>query len=153
MSALTRRRAFQSGAVALAALGGGCTSLGRETPEPTRLNEISVWNYDPEPRTVYVLVLDDDPVYWSLEVADAYSENDDVLGGAEFDGLPAESGTYVLYAWRDDQPRSEWERLDLGEYGHTCTNLVIRIGSRSGDDRGEVSILASAGCPEEDAGS
>ncbi|EMA40852.1 hypothetical protein C446_06735 [Halobiforma nitratireducens JCM 10879] len=142
MKRLTRRHALQFGSVALGAAVAGCSSLGVGASEPTRLTGIRVENRDPTARTVHVLLLDgDDPVYWDSVAADAYSTDRDRGDVTEFEGVPTELGAVVVYAWRDDQPRDEWERFDFGSDDSSCFELVVGIGYTVDDERGEITIL------------
>ncbi|SDR31452.1 hypothetical protein [Natronobacterium texcoconense] len=150
MTRITRRRALQFGSVTLGAVVAGCSSLGVGAAESTRLTGIRIKNRDPTSRAVHVLILDgDDPVYWGSEVADAYSVGEDRRDEADFEGVPTELGTHVLYAWRDDQPRDEWERFDFGDYEPSCGQLVIGIGYTD-DDQGELTIMTADECPRDD---
>jgi len=66
----------------------------------------------------------------------------------EFDGFPTDPGNYVLYVWRDDQPRSEWTQVDFSESDRSCLNLTIFIGYRSA---GEITVLSSTRCPDHES--
>lgn len=150
MPRVTRRTALRGSAALLAAVGAGCASRLRDASEPTSVKEISVWNGDPEPHAVHALLLEGgDPVCWESVDVDPYSPDGDVFGGAEFEEFPSEPGAYRLYVWRDDQPRSAWEELDLREYELPCTKVVVMIGERR---RGEVTLHRSAGCPNDGDG-
>jgi hypothetical protein len=103
-----------------------------------------VTNLDFRAHTVSVLVLDDEePVYWAeMDASAAEPEATDpsdvaTAGGGSFEGVPAEVGECVLYAWRDRQPAPKWEKFDFREMDASCLGLDIHIGdvveSRSGD--------------------
>ena len=144
MPRLTRRKTLQTSGSALVAGLAGCGALdGDPAPDPT-LGEIDVTNLDFRAHTVSVLVLDDDePVYSAeMDVSAAEPEATDpsdvaTAGGGSFEGFPTEVGEFVLYAWRDRQPASKWERFDFREKSVSCLGLDVQIGdvveSRSGD--------------------
>ncbi|MFP8957569.1 hypothetical protein ACLI4Y_12635 [Natrialbaceae archaeon A-CW3] len=139
----SRRRALQCGSVVLAGTLAGCLDRFRSDPETVpRLSQLSVANMDSSPATVSALVLEDgDPVFHDRLEADALEGNR--AGGGEFDGYPTEPGQYEIYAWYDDQSRSEWGHIDLGDlverYSGSnetpCYRVRVRIESASGNDR------------------
>ena len=150
MTSVSRRRFLRTGAAALGVGAAGCVSFGDDDesgPAGTRLNSLQVGNHDRRHRTVYVLLLEGgEPTYWEAMEADPYDAGENRLGGGEFQNYPTEAGEYVLYAWRDDQPRPEWRRFDLREHDADCVNVFVMVGAQ--DDRtGLVRILPSAGCP------
>ncbi|WP_115864758.1 hypothetical protein [Halorussus litoreus] len=147
MSALTRRRALQLCSVALAGGTAGCATSSRNSSVDPTLSELDANNYDFRSYTVSVLVLDgDEPVYSAeKEIGPAEPEESDSsevarTGGARFEGFPTDVGDYVLYAWRDDQPTSEWAAFDFREWDTPCLGLNIQIGDVTGSQTGEVSI-------------
>jgi len=148
MARLTRRRTLQLGSVTLGGAIAGCTALGDGDSETLTLGELHVDNLDFESHTVSVLFLDgENPVYWdTMDASPAESEEDDatdvaVAGGGIFEGYPTEVGNYVMYAWRDQQPRSEWEQFDFREHDGSCIGVEIKIGDITGSQPGDVSIL------------
>lgn len=98
------------------------------------------------PHAVEVLLEDGgDPVY---RVATRCPARDGQLGGHVFEGYPTEPGAYVLHVGVDDRPRSEWERLDLGEYDASCLGVIVDIG-REGSDLVDVLVTTDAnGCDD-----
>lgn len=150
MSPLSRRQLLGVGGAALGTGLAGCSSLGSDGESgtvPTRLSELQVGNRDPHPYTVYVLLVEDgDPRYWNVMDVEAHEDDGSPLPGGEFEGYPTDAGEYALYAWRDDQPRSEWRRYDFREHDAECVNATILVGWE--DDRtGRVRLLTSTGCP------
>jgi len=147
MPELTRRRALQLCSVALAGGAAGCAaSIPDSSVDPT-LGELDASNYDFRSYTLSVLVLDgDEPVYSEKkEIGAAEPEASDsseiaVLGGASFEGFPSDVGDSVLYAWRDDQPPSEWAEFDFRERDAPCYGLDIHVGDVTGSRTGDVSI-------------
>ncbi|MFP9191521.1 hypothetical protein ACLI4Q_07700 [Natrialbaceae archaeon A-CW1-1] len=139
----SRRRALQCGAVVLSGSVAGCLDRFRSEPDPVpQFGDLAVINEDSSPATVSVFVLEDgDPVYHDRLEANAAEGNR--LGGGEFDGYPTEPGQYEIYAWYDDQPRSEWNHIDLGDlverYSGSndtpCYRVRVRIESADDGDR------------------
>ncbi|KAB1197777.1 MULTISPECIES: hypothetical protein [Haloferax] len=139
MVSLTRREALRLGGVALTGGLAGCTADSKESSQVPRLGELDVLNYDPTPHTVHVVLLDDsEPVYWASE--DVPPAKNGELGGAEFVDFPTEPGAYVLHVRADDQPTSEWEQFDFGEYGVDCLGIQIKIGHVDQTAASDVSI-------------
>ncbi|MFC7216221.1 hypothetical protein ACFQO4_19345 [Saliphagus sp. GCM10025334] len=154
MASLTRRKILQWGGVPFVLGASGCTSLGVGSPKEPRLTRLTVSNHDFEAHTVYALIVDDDePVFWGAMDVEAADPDSNHIGGGGFEGYSAESGAYVLYAWRDDQPQSDWKRSDFSEYDGSCFALNIQIGTVSGDRTGEVSLWSgSTLCGDERSG-
>lgn len=159
MSGPTRRRALQLCSVALAGGAAGCAASIRDSSVDPTLGELDASNYDFSSYTVSVLVLDgDEPVYSEeKEIESAEPEESDPsdvarTGWATFEGFPTDVGDYVLYAWRDDQPPSEWAEFDFREWDTPCLGLSIQIGDLTGSRPGEVSIWYTTNperCPAE----
>lgn len=150
MVLVTRRNALQLGGGILGIIGSGCTALEDESPEETYLNDLTVLNRDRTEYTLFVLMIKGEkPVYWNSVDVDAYSEEEDRAGGGEFTNYPTDPGSYSLYVWRDDQPRSEWEQVDFDEFDHPtggCVEIMIMVGDASDEDHGNISILHSISC-------
>ncbi|WP_157526133.1 hypothetical protein [Halorientalis sp. IM1011] len=145
---VTRRQALQLSGCAVVAGLAGCGVLNRDsTPSPT-LGEIGVTNLDFRPHTVSVLILDEgEPVYSAeMDVAAAKPEVDDstdvaTAGSGSFEGFPTKVEGSVLYAWRDRQPVSKWEKFDFQDKTTSCLGLNVHIGDVSQSRPGDVSIL------------
>lgn len=149
MSSLTRRNLLRLGGTSLGLGIAGCLSSGSgsESPEPSRLVTLGVSNYEPEPCTVYVLLLEDDePVYWNTMAADAFERDENRTGGGTFDGYPTEPGSYVLYAWRDDQSRADWQRFDFREYDTECLGIYVKVGFAAAGQSEDVSFWWTSDC-------
>ena len=145
MSPLSRRTVLTLGGTALCTGLAGCATLGEASPADTRLHELTVANHESEPHTVHVLLLEDgEPVYMASREVEGRTDPDRVPGG-EFEGYPTEAGSYVLYAWRDDQPRPEWRRFDFSEYDVDCVEIAIHVGMGDVPDS-YVSIWRSFNC-------
>lgn len=147
MARLTRRKALQTGGSAILAGLAGCSSFNRDASSTLTLGEMGVLNLDFRPHTVSVAILDDkEPVYWAeMNASAAEPEEDDsssvaTAGGGSFEGFPAEVGEYLLYAWRDNQPTSEWEMFDFSEVDTSCVGLDIHVGDTEKSRTGDVSI-------------
>ncbi|WP_135827397.1 hypothetical protein [Halorussus halobius] len=145
MPDLSRREALRLCGVTLSGAVAGCSTGSRESSDPT-LGELDVSNHDFRSYAVSVLFLDDDePVYHGERTATpAEPETADSsevarLGGATFEDAPTDVGDYVLYAWRDDQPVSEWRKFDFREHDSSCIGLMVQIGDTT-SRTGEVSI-------------
>lgn len=146
----TRRELLQFTAPGLLPPASGCTFENDSTE--VRIAEISIGNRGPTPYSIHVLLLEDgEPVYWRSKEVEEFSDEDDRFGGGELTGVPSDSGTYVLYAWRGDRPRSEREERDLGTNDSSCAAVLILVGSESENGRGEISIRVSENCSTEDA--
>jgi len=160
MSGPTRRRALRLCSVALAGGAAGCASSIRDSPVDPTLGELDASNYDFRSYALSVLVLDgDEPVYSEKkEIGAAEPEASDsseiaVLGGATFEGFPTDVQDYVLYAWRDDQPSSEWAEFDFHELDAPCVGLDVHVGDVTESRTGDVSIwytTNSQKCSDED---
>ncbi len=123
----------------------GCTSILRTFQDDPRLVELGAFNFDPEEHVVYVLLIKEgEPVYWERLALGPYDSDADSDGGA-FDGYPTESGPYVLYVWRDDQARTDWQRLDFREYDTSCLGVTVMIGDPFAD-RGEIHVHHHSDC-------
>lgn len=118
----------------------GCTGIFRQFDDPPQLGELMAQNWQPSSRAVQVLVTEEgEPVYWvatRLSPGREEQPEDHV-----FEGYPTEPGEYVLYVKVDDQPRSNWHRLDFSEYDTSCLGVVIDIGREDADEL--VDILVS----------
>ena len=149
MSPCTRRRILQLNSVVLGGSLAGCTRSRDEPSSSTteiRLNVLQAVNRDQQPYTIHVLLVENgEPVYWKSAEVSPYNPAENRLGGGQFEAYPTDPGEYVLYAWRDDQPRDEWRQSDLRDHDAPCANIVIMIGDA---DTGTVKILRSFGCPE-----
>ncbi|MEZ3163068.1 hypothetical protein ABNG03_01195 [Halorubrum sp. RMP-47] len=147
MARLTRRKALQTGGSAIVAGLAGCSTLDRGASPALRLGEIEVENLDFRPHTVSVAILDDEePLYWTeMDVSAAEPEADDsssvaAAGSGSFEGFPTQVEGCLLYAWRDDQPTSEWEAFDFGEVHASCLGLNVHIGGVQRSRTGDVSV-------------
>ncbi|WP_416838086.1 hypothetical protein [Haloferax sp. DFSO52] len=139
MPALTRRDALRRGGVALTVGLAGCTTASQQSSQTPQLGELDVLNYDPVPHTIHVVLLDaGEPVYWAS--ADVSPAKNGELGGVEFVDLPTEPGEYVLHVRADDQPKSEWETFDFGEYEVECLGIQIKIEHTNQNAGSDVSI-------------
>jgi hypothetical protein len=141
MSLRTRREILRvAGGVGAAGIAG-CSTLGSDDGDDgtQRLGELSASNFRPEPRTVHVVVLDDDePTYWRSERVPAAVDDDP--GGVAFEDHPTDPGDTVLHARVEGYPRSEWEQYDFVAAGSGCLGLQLRIGDFVGDRPSELSI-------------
>lgn len=125
MFPLSRRKVLILSGTALSAGIAGCSTVAVLSTE-TRLGDLRVENYLSEPHTIRILILEDgEPVYWNAVELEAVSDGRTYVEYLE--GYPTREGSFVLYAWMDAQPKSEWQRLDLGEYDNSCLNLSIAI--------------------------
>jgi hypothetical protein len=147
MVRLTRRKALQTGGSAIAAGLAGCSALDRGASPDLTLGEIEVENLDFRPHAVSVAILDDEePVYWAeMDVSAAEPEADDssgvaAAGGGSFEGFPSQVGGCRLYAWRDEQPTSEWEVFDFNSVDASCLGLNIHVGDIEQSRTGDVSV-------------
>lgn len=146
MFSLNRREILQLGGVSLGVGTAGCTSVGINSSGPPRLVKLTIGNHDPEPYTVYVMLLKDgEPVFWNVMDADAANPDTNRPGGGRLEGYPTEADSYVLYAWRDDQPRSDWQRFDFGDHDAECVGIYIQIGYFD-SDTGELRIYRTYDC-------
>lgn len=90
---------------------------------------------------ISVLLLEDgEPLYWDSRSISAFPEDDGRAGSYDFEGFPTNHGTYTLYAWRNHQPRSEWETLDIGEISEECIEIIIIVEGGGGGTSGELDI-------------
>jgi hypothetical protein len=110
--------------------------MGFGSSSPPQLGQIDATNYDGDPHTVHVLLLEgSEPVYWASKRVPAAS--DGVLGSVTFEGFPTDRGEYVLHVRSDERERSEWEEFDVAAYDASCLGIQIEIGGTEGvDDTG-----------------
>lgn len=137
------RRRVLAAAASLPAVGAAGCLAGDPAVTP-RFGGLSVLNYDPEPYTVHVVVLEGgSPVYWASERATAATAREDP-GGAVFEGYPTDPGEYVLHARLAGQPRDEWVEIDFAEFDAECLTVRLQIGEFAGGaERGELSLWRS----------
>ncbi|SIS05565.1 hypothetical protein [Natronorubrum daqingense] len=144
----SRRNVLRIAGVSIATVSAGCASLQNLTSGETRIEGLAIHNTDYEEYTGYVLLVDgEDPVYFDSMELEPFSEEENTAGGGLFEGYPSNPGEYTLYAWLDDQSRSEWAQFDVTERD-TCTKITIIV---EGPDReGEVKIVSTAGCSDDE---
>jgi len=147
VSIITRRQALQAASVTCTTLGAGCTFLQGSKSKGTRIGRIEVLNQAPTAHNAHVLLLEgDEPVSWNSTEVDPFVNGE--LGGATFTGYPGDRGAYRLYAWVDDQPRSEWAKYDTREDDASCITLILMIHESEAPESAVISIHIEHDCDD-----
>lgn len=124
----------------------GCMSW--DDSSDTRVKNIDIINRTSDRQTINILIVEsDDVVYWKSIDMEPTLESDESYSSEILRDILSQSGDYVLYAWKNDQPRSAWQEYNIGKLEVSCTNLLIIIGNENLDED-NIDIKTSAGCPD-----
>ncbi|MBZ6495547.1 hypothetical protein [Natrinema longum] len=149
MSQFARRKVLQVCGVALGVVGAGCSTFQTNTTE-TRIGEITVINQVAQSDTVHLLLIEDsNPIYWDSIEVEPNSGREGVVESKSVQNYPTEPGKYALYAWLDDQSRSEWEQVDLTESDSSCLDITIMVDSAENERDGLIRILTFSECADD----
>ena len=131
MVLLSRRRLLQSAAPVVGGGVAGCTDLHAGRASPPTVELLEAQNENPASHSVSVLLLTDgEPLFGETVRLEPYDPETNQLRTARFGGYPTDEPVETIYAWRDDQPRDDWQKADLTESGHDCEELYIRIRNK-----------------------
>lgn len=118
-----KRRAFLGSAVALAALGAGCTALSEDSRAGVVLTHVELGNGDDEPHAFDIVVRHDgEVVHWSTHELGVGEDSDEAV---EIDG-PDERGHVEVDVRVDGQWAST--DLDTDEYDGEEVIAIVTYG-------------------------
>jgi len=128
MSLLTRRRLLVSVVPAVGGGVAGCTGLGAVQRSAPTIEHLEAQSENPEPHTVSVLLLaDGEPLFAETVDLPPYNPETNRIRTQIFEGYPTDEPVETLYAWRDDQPRDDWQEADLTRTDNECEDIIVRI--------------------------
>lgn len=141
------RRDIVNCSVILTSGFAGCTESYVTSPQETTLLSLSAANFDPEAHTIHVLLEHNgQQLYRKSAELPPFDPDTNRVEGNEFEDIPTDPNPHMLYAWRDEQPQSEWKEFDIRNWDNQCLQINIYIGEMRQRLRGNVTIWKTADC-------